>query len=414
MANPRIKKAFHLLRGALAALAALLLTAVRRPWALLRVALSGGLVWILVLDNPARLLRLQLAAMPGLDYSANAERLYADQRYTEALMVLDKGLENADDEERRELAALRQLVVAERRSVLRRVKEGAKGAVTGRGESFEALIGAVGTDFFIVGDIRDLAIEGTKQAVDGESDKLILGLSGLGVLTSLASSGLWGIPAEMGVNILKIARKTCNLSRKMVDKLTALVKKARHTKNYDDVAKVATDTAALARHGGPSFAIHTLKHVDSPADLAKLSRQIDKRGDLAFAVHVTKGEGVAQLVKHGDQAADAVAAAAKHGDHGRAWLRTRNWRLFKPHPLIGLGKGLRKGTVPRLLQRAANESDRYGSHLIAGAVLWFCLEALLLGHRFLRALGRSHVRKPNPIVENSDSQTIAPMPAKSV
>ncbi len=405
MANPYLSNSLHAIRSGFVMTAALAATAVRFRWATLRLVLAGGLVWVLVLDNPARLTRLQLALMPGYNYTAEAERLRSEQRYAEALTVVDTGMDDADGAERRDILTLRRQIAAERRSVLRRLKEAGKGALTGRGESAEALLGAVGTDFFILGDIRDLAIEGTKQVVDGESDKLILGLSTVGVATSAwSAAGGTGIAAEAGVNILKIARKTGSLSRKMVDKLMVLVRSARRTKNADGLAKVAVNTGRLAKYGGPSFALHTLKYVDSPADLAKLTKQLGKRGDLAFAVHVTKGEGVTHLVKRGDRAADAVVAAAKHGDHGRAWLRAGNGRLFKPHPFLGLAKGLRKGTITNAAQRFTNESDRYGSYMIAGAFLWFCLEALCFVRRFMLALTRSSDRKAKGVGPSSDSE----------
>lgn len=54
----------------------------------------------------------------------------------------------------------------------------------GAHDSLEGWIGAVAADFFIVGDVRDLVIEGGELALDGESDEVILALSGIGLATA--------------------------------------------------------------------------------------------------------------------------------------------------------------------------------------------------------------------------------------
>ena len=48
--------------------------------------------------------------------------------------------------------------------------------------------------------------------------------------------------------------------------------------------------------------------------------------------------------------------AARKGGHGSAWLRTKNARFLRPHPLIGLAKGLYKGNVQK---GVAFFTDRY-------------------------------------------------------
>src|SRR5207253_4444095 len=95
----------------------------------------------------------------------------------------------------------------EQESLLRKGKELLRGALVGEGNSLESLIGAVAADMFVVGDVRDLVIQGGRLAVDGESDELILALSAVGVLTTVMPEVDW-IAA-----FLKVAKKAGSLSR---------------------------------------------------------------------------------------------------------------------------------------------------------------------------------------------------------
>src|SRR5262249_39041355 len=135
------------------------------------------------------------------DYFAEVRSLREKGRYAEALLVAQAGLDELSGDARTALVSEEQAVRDEQESILRKGKQLVRGALVGEGDSLEALIGAIAADMFVVGDVRDLVIQGGRLAVDGQTDELILALSAVGVLTTVMPEIDW-IAA-----FLKVAKK---------------------------------------------------------------------------------------------------------------------------------------------------------------------------------------------------------------
>jgi hypothetical protein len=356
----------------------------RRIWSLrwpaLRLALALWLLTILLRDNPARLARLQFGALPDFDYVSEVQRLREQQRFGEAILIGETGLKEltgpAHDRLYSELEKTKQY----RDSNWRRLKLAARGAVIGQGDTLEELVGAVSADFLVVGDVRDLLIQGARYAVDREADELIVLLSGVGLATTVAPQVDWMAA------VLKVARKTGTMSRKLGDAVVVMLRRAKTTGNYSELTKIGDDLWLLSSKASPAGALHILRHADAPADIKSFSRFASNFDDGAFALHVTGKEG-AGIVKHADDAAQtALVTAAKKGDAGLAWLRTRSPRLLRPHPILGLSKALYKRTGIQLTDRLAKEIlDPLGLWTIGGVSLWVFFESVLIYRRLVIA-----------------------------
>jgi hypothetical protein len=350
----------------------------RRKWNLLRTALAVWLLAILLWDNPARRLRLQIASMPDMDYAAEVASLRQQKRYGEAMVVAEAGREALKDDALAKLESETRLVVEERDSKLRRIREGLFGAVTGQGTSVESLVGAIAADFFVVGDIRDLLIQGTKFAFDGEADPVISTLSAIGVFTTFAP----GI--DVAAAILKVARKTGALTAKFAEHLVQLGRRAIDRKDPGEFKAVADNVVALSSRASPGGAIRLLRHVDHPEDLRHLSDFVRRHPDGAFVLHAVKGEGVELLLRGGKAGTEeALRIAARKGTWGMAWLREGRISLLRPHPFIGLAKAFYKGNAETLFRRFVTDFlDPYGALCIALLTTWLTLELWLLWRHF--------------------------------
>src|SRR5262252_5813004 len=113
-------------------------------WGVLRLLIAAFLLSAIASDTGARLARMQLASLPDFNYAGEIRYLRAAGRYGEAIMVADAGLE-----------------------------------------------GAAAADMFIVGDVRDLLIQGSRYVMDGEADEVIVLLSSVGVATTLLPEVDW-------------------------------------------------------------------------------------------------------------------------------------------------------------------------------------------------------------------------------
>jgi hypothetical protein len=373
--------------GALVKRGGVLRRVARCKWGLARLAIAAFLLWVVAMDTPARLSRLELASMPGFDYVKEVQSLRLAGRFGEAQMVAKAGLEQVDDagerslvgDERSRLDNELVQTLAEQDSWLRRAKDAGLGALSGRADSLEGLIGAVAADFFVVGDIRDLVIEGGKLAIDGESDEVVLALSGVGLATTAAPEIDWA------PSLLKAARRAGTLTKGLGEQIVSLVRQGKK----GEVMKVLEDAATLSKKASPGGAMRLLRHADSADELAMLARFAQRQPGGAFALHVGRERGAAIVKDAAKVGGDGVARiettlvrSAHKGPRGVEFLGSRAGQtLLKPHALVGLAKGLWKGNAAKLAQRLV---DRLGANALWALPLltaWCFVELVLVTRR---------------------------------
>jgi len=375
----------------------------RTKFALLRLALAAFLLYAVASDTGARLARAQLASLPDFDYATEVSFLRTSGRYGEALVIADAGLDpdsGIAPQARAQIQKERDLTAAEQASFMRRAGDVGMGALSGRGTSLESLVGAVAADFFIIGDVRDAMIQSGRFVIDGETDEVILLLSGVGLATTLAPEVDW-VPS-----ILKAARKTGAMTKGLAEYLVKTIKNGG-TAGREALTGMMNDVRTLSRHASPGGAARLLRHADTPEDIAKLARLIESNKAGAFALDITGKEG-ADLIKGATKAGGtsaraasgaveaAVVTAARKGPSGVAWLRTGAYRaLARPHWLSGLAKAFYKGNAQDLAARIAATIDPGAWWIIPLLATWTFLEFSLLARRFWPR-GRRPARGPAP------------------
>lgn len=191
------------------------------------------------------------------------------------------------------------------------------GFVTGTGEDTPAFMGALASDLTVVGDIRDISSEGSKLARGEEYSSMILGLSvvGLAATTATVATGGGGLPARVGVSLLKVARKAGTITAGFARDMTRLLNEAmnfdrlgetlravdladsaatrRAVASYADgisfarVTPVLDDVASLERAAGPAETVRLMRYVENTEDLTRVSKMAGKYG--------TKTRGIMEI-----------------------------------------------------------------------------------------------------------------------
>jgi len=196
-------------------------------------------------------------------------------------------------------------------TAVRNAGQFATGFVTGEGGlSMAGLAGAVASDVTVVGDVRDIAGEGSKMVQGKDYSELVLGLSVVGVAATVATvaTGGGGVVAKLGVSILKVAKRAGTLTLDFARTLTRLTRTAvngpelaRVLKGVDLTDLRATERAVseyartvrgaeifpvlgkladISRAAGPAEAVRLLKYVRSTKDLddiAAMSARLGKK-----------------------------------------------------------------------------------------------------------------------------------------
>jgi hypothetical protein len=346
---------------------------------LLRLAIAGFLLYAVVADTGPRLARLRYAAMPDFDYCAEVSYLRQQGRFGEALVLADAGLTELQGEERSALLRERETTARAQSGFLRRAKDLGMGAISGRGASLEGLIGAITTDFFVVGDIRDVVLQGGRLVLDGETDEVILVLSGIGLATTLAPEVDW-VPA-----VLKAAKKSGALSKRLGEHIVRAARAGRR----EELVPLFRDVRRLSERASPGGAVRILRHADSPEEVALLARFVDAQPSGAFALHISGKEGAGIITGTrrlrglpGPGAEAALLKASRKGAPGIAWLRGGGYRaMIRPHLLVGIGKAFWKGNSQALAARIAETLDPRARWLIPALAAWVFVELGLLARR---------------------------------
>lgn len=349
----------------------------RCRWNLLRIALASFALWVLVADSGARLARLQMASLPDFEFASEVRALRLEGRYGEAVMIADAGLRSAQGEARAALEAERALTLDEQESWLRRAKDVGVGALTGSGKTLERVVGAVAADFFIVGDVRDLLIQGGRQLIDGESDEVILALSVVGIVTTLAPEIDWA------PSILKAAKRGGHLTESLGKRLLALIR-GRATGELEETLRAVASTAAGT---SPGTAMRALRYANSTEDLGALALFVKRNPDSGLALHVGGPEAMrvaraaADSGEAGLRTEAALVKASRKGPAGVRLLSASSRALTRPHPLLGIAKAIWKGNAETMLTRLTDRIDGLATWLIPALAAWLAAECGLLWRR---------------------------------
>lgn len=141
-----------------------------------------------------------------------------------------------------------------------------EGAVTGEPRDLPGFLGSMSLDLFVIGDIRDLLVQGYREVTDQNGDRIVLALSAVGLATSLAPVVDWA------PSLMKTFKRLGRFSEAFIKSLGDLAARSLRLGRYDELATVATDFGAAARKLNPGPLSKSLKHVDSPATLKQLAR----------------------------------------------------------------------------------------------------------------------------------------------
>ncbi len=154
-------------------------------------------------------MRDRFDTLTPLDPLPHTQELIAHNHWAEAETYLGYFIEHNSTAITPQARELLSAIHAKRQSWEYKAKALLNGAVTGKGDELAGMIGAGVADLFVVGDLRDLVIEGNHWLNGEEVDEVILALSSLGVAATAATistaGGAGGIKGSL--SLLKSMRR---------------------------------------------------------------------------------------------------------------------------------------------------------------------------------------------------------------
>lgn len=200
----------------------------------------------------------------------------------------------------------------------------ARGFAVGSQGSGEEIAGTVISDFLVIGDVRDIVVQGTNYARGEDYDRVILGLSTIGLLTSGGAMVTMGGSAlvDAGISVIKATYKAGRMSKPMLRQLTRISGRLFDRKAFsaldlqritsvaqlraglksvirqDEAAKLtamAADAGAIVGKGGARAGAMAFEIADDTRDLTRLRRVAAAYADNTVAVFKIAGKGLLRL-----------------------------------------------------------------------------------------------------------------------
>lgn len=218
-----------------------------------------------------------------------------------------------------EAQQLYEEIQEQRSSALYRLQKAAEGAFYGRSDEIEGQVAAVASDFFLIGDIRDLVLEGQKWWNHAEVDTLTVALSSLGVAASAgtAISGGSSAAAQPALSFLKMANKVDMLPPWLRKSLIRNARLIKETRKLDRAADLFETVHTAYKTSGARGTLLLVNQADDLTSLKKLSRLGTRlRGKTAVFVELTGSSGMKLVDTLDDMPKSLILEASTFGKRG--------------------------------------------------------------------------------------------------
>jgi hypothetical protein len=242
----------------------------------------------------------------------------ADQKYLDNAILKSIETSNFDDVQMyQDMASLINVPLSQKiseenqlsNSVLRESKSFIDGFIYGESQNSTQLVGSITSDMTVVGDIRDLGVEGKKYFDNQDYDKFVLSLAVIGIVSSTSQLVTAGstTPIKVGTSLLKVAKKGAYLSKSFTSQLmTKLqktvdinsIKKAYSSINIDTLKATFGQIGSINKNTSNFDTLKILKYAQNEKDLKKLSKISSKFGKNTRGVLTILGKGVLKSVKY--------------------------------------------------------------------------------------------------------------------
>ncbi len=316
----------------------------------------------------------EIDGLPDYDYLPEICDLEAEGRLAEAEHLADWVLETNNAVSYVEVQRLRDDIHKRRTSFWNRARRAVKGFIKGDGTSVEELGGAIVSDFFLWGDIRDLAKQGYYKIKGEETDPVIASLAAVGVATSVASYWIADpaegaeVSADASFSLLKTLRKTGHLSKKFCGVIADGCKQSAKSKSLTKGMKdIVVGMKGLFDGAGVARAATIMKHVDDVDALKAVSKMAKRTAEpTAILVRIYGAEGVKALGALADMedGARMLERAARKGPTGLKTLLTYSKYGAR------MAKAFRLGHPQKLMKAAGLAPVAIVSGILAVIGLW--------------------------------------------
>lgn len=299
---------------------------------MIKLSLKLGILLLAAVAAAVLLQQSQIAvlALSRTDPLPDARAMVAEERYAEAADYLCFFMDYEYINQNSEAQALHQEIEKRRGEFDYQAGKLAEGLFAGTSDETIGQVAGVMSDFLVIGDLRDLAVQGGNLAQGEETDKVMVALASLGVIATGAqiASGLGTVAtggaaaptvagttaAKSGLVVLKTARKLGKLPPWLGKTIIKAGKTARETKSLGPVTDLLGDVNMLAKTRGGFMLLSRTRDTVSLKRMATFAEIFSFNSATLYRIG---GDLVVNTAQHaGTLGKDTIQLAATFGRSG--------------------------------------------------------------------------------------------------
>ncbi len=344
---------------------------------LVLAVIAAGVLW--------QQAQLSVLALSRIDPVPETRAMVDEERYADAADYLDFFMAYDYVNQDPAAQALHAEIESVRDSLSYQAGKLSEGLLKGTSDETLGQAASVITDLFVIGDIRDLANQGTSFAQGEDVDEVVTALASIGLVASaaqlasgIATAGTVGVAAPTvaasttakgGIIILKAARKLGKLPPWLGKAIIKGAKTVKQTKKLDAVTDLFGDVYRLAKTRG---GLNLLSKTTDAASLRRMAKLVDTFGDQSATLYRIGGNSFVRTAQRaGNLGVDSIKVAATYGKSGLQVLDKVGALKFAKLTARG-SKMAYKGDVIKLLARLFRNVPNWVLYLLVtlGAFVW--------------------------------------------
>jgi len=215
-----------------------------------------------------------------IDPVPHTQMLIEQNQYVDAYSYLSYFMDFEYMQDNVEAQSLLQQIEEKRASFEYRSEKFAEGILIGTSDEPLGQASAIGSDFFLIGDLRDLALEGTHYYNDEEVDRVLVALSTIGLVASASTLFTLGSSAvaKSGVSFLKLAHKSKAIPTWLNKHLIKQAKQIRKTKDISTLKPLFLTLDSLQKRVGIHDTLTLLSRTSSLSELKGVTKLTKRYG----------------------------------------------------------------------------------------------------------------------------------------
>jgi hypothetical protein len=237
---------------------------------LIKIPVLFSLFFLLGLQASMIADKLEPTAILLDDPLAKAVELIHEQRPDEALLLAQFSHDHLPVQDEYSVADIENQANQLLSSTDFYIHRFSQGALTGEASDTATLLGAISIDMFVIGDIRDLIVQGYREYDTGEGDEVLIALSAAGLLLTLAPEASW-VPS-----LFKAFWRGQRFSQSFQNEFRRTFSRARKSGDYRKIQHMFNDFSVLLNALGGGATMTLMKHARSAADLRLLASRAKK------------------------------------------------------------------------------------------------------------------------------------------